>query len=106
MIMVSEGYGLNGRQKRKTMTWRPDPGMTKRQIKEALNTQAVLFERRVRTGQVLDGHVTFGEFVNGGNTITLSRILRLKRSFDMRNCSSASSLRSGISGWTSSSHII
>ena len=32
MIMVSEGYGLNGRQKRKTMTWRPDPGMTKRQI--------------------------------------------------------------------------
>ena len=59
MIMVSEGYGLNGRQKRKTMTWRPDPGMTKRQIKEALNTQAVLFERRVRTGQVLDGHVTF-----------------------------------------------
>ena len=63
MIMVSEGYGLNGRQKRKTMTWRPDPGMTKRQIKEELNTQAVLFERRVRTGQVLDGHVTFAEFV-------------------------------------------
>ena len=63
MIMVSEGYGLNGRQKRKTMTWRPDAGMTKRQIKEALNTQAVLFERKVRTGQVLDGHVTFAEFV-------------------------------------------
>ncbi len=38
--MVSEGYGLNGRQKRKTMTWRPDPGMTKRQIKEEKNTQA------------------------------------------------------------------
>ncbi len=63
MIMVSEGYGLDGKQKRKTMTWRPDPGMTKRQIKEELNTQAVLFERRVRTGQVLDGHVTFAEFV-------------------------------------------
>ena len=50
MIMVSEGYGLDGKQKRKTMTWRPDPGMTKRQIKEELNTQAVLFERSAYFG--------------------------------------------------------
>jgi hypothetical protein len=61
--MVSEGYGTDGRQKRKLMTWRPEVGMTKRQIKEEVNTQAVLFERRVRTGKVLDGHVRFGEFV-------------------------------------------
>ncbi len=32
--MVSEGMGWNGRQKRKLMTWRPEPGMTKRQVKE------------------------------------------------------------------------
>lgn len=64
LIMVSEGYGLDGRQKRKLMTWRPEPGMTKRQIKEELTLQAALFERRVRSGQVLDGHVTFAEFVD------------------------------------------
>ena len=58
LIMVSEGYGTDGRQRRKLMTWRPEPGMTKRKIKEELNIQAALFERRVRTGQVLDGHVT------------------------------------------------
>ena len=63
LIMVSEGYGLDGRQKRKLMTWRPEPGMTKRQTKEELTLQAALFERRVRSGQVLDGHVTFAEFV-------------------------------------------
>jgi len=63
LIMVSEGYGMDGRQRRKLMSWRPEPGMTKRQIKEELNIQAALFERRVRTGQVLDGHVTFAEFV-------------------------------------------
>ena len=63
LIMVSEGYGSNGRQKRRLMTWRPEPGMTKRQIKEELNAQAVLFERRVRTGQILNGNVTFAEFV-------------------------------------------
>ena len=63
LIMVSEGYGTDGRQKRKLMTWRPEVGMTKRQIKEELNIQAALFERRVRTGKVLDGHVTFAEFV-------------------------------------------
>jgi integrase len=61
--MVSEGYGMDGRQKRKLMTWRPEPGMTKRQTKEELTLQAALFERRVRSGQVLDGHVTFAEFV-------------------------------------------
>ena len=64
LIMVSEGYGADGRQKRKLMTWRPEPGMTKRQVKEALNLQAALFERKVRSGQVLDGHVTFAEFVD------------------------------------------
>jgi integrase len=63
LIMVSEGYGTDGRQKRKLMTWRPEVGMTKRQVKEELNIQAALFERRVRTGKVLDGHVTFAEFV-------------------------------------------
>ncbi len=64
LIMVSEGYGVNGRQKRKLMTWRPDSGMTKRQVKEELLIQAALFERQVRSGQVLDGHVTFVEFVD------------------------------------------
>jgi len=61
-IMVSTGYDITGKQLRKTMTWRPDEGMTPKQIEKALNEQAVWFERKVMSGQVLDGGVNFAEF--------------------------------------------
>jgi len=61
-IMVSTGYDTTGKQLRKTMTWKPDEGMTEKQIEKALNEQAVLFEKKVMSGQVLDGSVTFAEF--------------------------------------------
>ena len=61
-IMVSTGYDTTGKQIRKTMTWKPEDGMTEKQIEKALNEQAVLFEKKVLSGQVLDGSVTFAEF--------------------------------------------
>lgn len=51
LIMVSEGYGSDGRQKRKLMTWRPEEGMTKCKIKEDFNIQVAGWAcdvRRVR----------------------------------------------------------
>ena len=60
-IMVSTGYDITGKQLRKTMTWKPDEGMTPKQIEKALNEQAVWFERKVMSGQVLDGGVNFAE---------------------------------------------
>lgn len=61
-ITVSCGYDLNGKQIRRTMTWTPEPGMTKRQTEKELDRQAILFEERCRTGQVLDGNIKFAEF--------------------------------------------
>ena len=61
-IMVSTGYDTTGKQIRKTMTWKPEEGMTERQIEKALNEQSVMFEKKVMSGQVLDGSVTFAEF--------------------------------------------
>ena len=61
-IMVSTGYDQTGKQLRKTMTWKPEPGMTAKQIEKAVNEQAVFFEKKVLSGQVLDGTVTFAEF--------------------------------------------
>lgn len=61
-IMVSQGYDSSGKQIRKTMTWKPDEGMTEKQIEKALNEQAVFFERKVLSGQVLEGSVTFADF--------------------------------------------
>ena len=61
-ITVSCGYDLNGKQLRRTMTWAPPEGMTKRQAEKELDRQAVLFEEKCRTGQVLDGNIKFADF--------------------------------------------
>ena len=61
-ITVSCGYDLSGKQIRRTTTWKPEPGMTARQIEKELARQAVLFEERCKTGQVLDGGVKFADF--------------------------------------------
>ena len=61
-ITVSSGYDLSGKQIRHTMTWTPPDGMTKKQIQKEVNRQAVLFEEKVRTGQVLDGNIQFADF--------------------------------------------
>ncbi|WP_346705075.1 tyrosine-type recombinase/integrase [uncultured Agathobaculum sp.] len=61
-ITVSCGYDLNGKQLRRTMTWAPPEGMTKRHTEKELDRQAVLFEERCRTGQVLDGNIKFADF--------------------------------------------
>jgi integrase len=62
LIMVSTGYDTTGKQIRKTMNWRPEEEMTPKQVEKAVNEQAVLFEKKVLSGQVLDGNVTFAEF--------------------------------------------
>ena len=61
-ITVSSGYDLSGKQIRHTMTWTPPDGMTNKQIQKEVNRQAVLFEEKVRTGQVLDGNIQFADF--------------------------------------------
>lgn len=61
-ITVSCGYDITGKQIRKTTTWTPSPGMTKRQTEKELERQKVLFEEQCRTGQFLDGNITLAEF--------------------------------------------
>lgn len=61
-ISVSLGYDLSGKQIRRHTTWKPEPNMTARQIKKELDRQAVLFEEKCRSGQVLDGNIKFADF--------------------------------------------
>ena len=49
-IRVSCGYDTNGKHKEQAMTWKPELGMTKRQIEKELQRQAVLFEESVAHG--------------------------------------------------------
>ena len=49
-IRVSVGYDTKGNHKEQAMTWKPEPGMTQRQIEKELNRQAVMFEESVNHG--------------------------------------------------------
>lgn len=63
-ITVSCGYDLTGKQIRRSMTWKPAPGMTARQIEREVERQAILFEEKCRSGQFLDGAVRFADFAD------------------------------------------
>ena len=49
-IRVSCGYDTNGNHKEQAMTWKPEEGMTERQIKKELNRVAVMFENACNKG--------------------------------------------------------
>lgn len=61
-ISVSAGYDTEGRQIRKTMTWKPDGTLTPAKEKKELDRQAHIFEERVRNGQHIDCDIKFAEF--------------------------------------------
>lgn len=61
-ITVSMGRDLNGNQIRPTMTWTPEPGMTKRQIEKEVNCIACEFEREIKLGFQADDRQTFAEY--------------------------------------------
>ena len=62
LISVSCGYDITGKQIRKTMTYKPDSGMTAKQLDKELQREAALFEERCLRGQVLDENMRFSEF--------------------------------------------
>jgi hypothetical protein len=49
-IRVSCGYDSNGKQVIQSMTWKPEPKMTQKQIEKELNRQAVMFEEACNHG--------------------------------------------------------
>lgn len=62
-ISVSCGYDINGRQIRKTITFKPEPNMSSKQIEKELHRQAVLFEEQCQSGQVLSGNMKLADFI-------------------------------------------
>jgi len=85
-IKVSCGYGVDSKQVIQSMTWKPEPTMTAKQIDKEVNRQAVLFEEACLKGQIVAA-VKFEAFVeqwieeyakhNLKNT-SLDRMMRLR----------------------------
>ena len=49
-IRVSCGYNSKGKQMIQSMTWKPEEGMTTKQIEKEVNRQAVMFEEACNKG--------------------------------------------------------
>ena len=45
IIIVSCGYDINGKQVTQQETWKPEPGLSKAQIKKALQKEVERFEK-------------------------------------------------------------
>jgi integrase len=64
LISVSAGYNSQGKQVRRTMTWKPDQDLTPKQVKKELERQTVLFEDKVKTGRIIDSSISFADFTD------------------------------------------
>lgn len=69
LIRVSCGYDINGNHKEQSMTWKPDEGMTKKQIEKELNRQAVMFEESGNHG-FKTSTMKFQELAESGSRTT------------------------------------
>jgi integrase len=63
-IIVSCGYGSDGKKITKTTTWTPGAGMTAKQIQKELERQKVLFEEKIKTGQFIASTTKFSDFAD------------------------------------------
>ena len=51
LIRCYAGYSVDGKRITKSMTYRPEPGMTQAKNKKEVPRQAVLFEESVKAGE-------------------------------------------------------
>ena len=62
LIRCYAGYSVDGKQITKSMTYRPEPGMTQAKIKKEVQRQAVLFEESVKAGECDGKRIKFEKF--------------------------------------------
>lgn len=62
LIRVSLGYDIYGKKEYRSMTWKPSPNMTPKQIEKELNKQAVMFEEKIKSGLLIGSDVRFADF--------------------------------------------
>lgn len=63
-IAVFCGLDSYGKRIYQYAYWAPEPGMTQKQIEKELERQKVLFENKVKNGEVIDSTVYFRDFAN------------------------------------------
>lgn len=64
LIRVSAGYGVDGKQRKQSMTWTPPEGMTLKKIEKQLQIEALRFEEAVNAGTTQNGSMKFAVFAD------------------------------------------
>ncbi len=62
LIRVSNGYGTDGKQRKKSMTWVPPQGMSAKKAEKQAQLEAIKFEEAVNAGTLQDGTIRFEAF--------------------------------------------
>ncbi len=62
LIRVSDGYGVDGKQRKKSTTWTPPDGMTAKRAEKQVQIEAMHFEEAVSSGAIQDGSIRFQTF--------------------------------------------
>lgn len=64
LLVAFEGYTADGKQIRKTKTWKPPAGMAARKAEKEAMKAAILFEQQVQAGMVAETGVKFSAFAD------------------------------------------
>lgn len=100
-IRVSRGYDLEGNKlKPYEMTFKPAPGMTRRQAEKEVQRQALLFEEQCRQGYAPDNRQTFAQYAAYAMQCK-EQAESAERWNDTRTYCNGSMRASGISNWRS-----
>ena len=62
LIRVSNGYGTDGKQRKKSITRTPPAGMTPKKIEKQIQIEALRFEESVNAGTLQDNTIRFQAF--------------------------------------------
>lgn len=61
-IRAFSGYDITGKQVERSTTWKPDPKLSEKAIEKELQRQIILFEEKVKQGQLFSSSTTFSEY--------------------------------------------
>ena len=86
LIRVSGGYGLDGKQRRTSMTWEPPAGMTEKRAEKEAQRQALQFEQQIKNGMIQDGRIRLNDFAARWMADYVEKQLKRKTAHGYRQC--------------------
>lgn len=86
-IKVFNGYSFDGKQLVKTMTWKPETGMTERQAEKEVQRQAFIFEEKCKNNLIPEKSVKFKDLAEEWlNLISVTKEQKISSIERLKSC--------------------